>query len=73
MVARYPFQGNVFWLIEENDFAKDALSFANSLVEQMKQQLQRIKDNNEIRNKGGLCKRTVLSTFSELETSDESS
>jgi hypothetical protein len=29
----------VFWLIEENYFAKDALSFANSLVEQMKQQL----------------------------------
>jgi hypothetical protein len=41
----------VFWLIEENYFAKDALSFANSLVEQMKQQLQRTKDNNEMRKK----------------------
>jgi hypothetical protein len=59
MVARYPFQGNVFWLIEENYFAKDALSFANSLVEQMKQQLQRTKDNNEMRKKGRLCKRTA--------------
>ena len=40
-LIQIPFQGNVFWLIEENYFAKDALSFANSLVEQMKQQLQR--------------------------------
>jgi hypothetical protein len=45
--SQIPFQGNVFWLIEENYFAKDALSFANSFVEKMKQQLQRTKDNNE--------------------------
>jgi hypothetical protein len=40
--SQIPFQDNVFWLIEENYFAKDALSFANSLVEQTKQQLQRL-------------------------------
>jgi hypothetical protein len=49
--SQIPFQDNVFWLI--------ALCFANSLVEQMKQQLQRTKDNNEMRKKGGLCKRTA--------------
>jgi hypothetical protein len=46
-------------LIEENYFAKDALGFANSLVEQIKQQLQRTKDNiNEMRRIcKSLCKR----------------
>ena len=78
--SQIPFQDNVFWLIEENYFAKDALYFANSLVEQMKQQLQRTKDNNEMRKKVASAREQpstvaliVLSTFSELETSDESS
>jgi hypothetical protein len=46
----------VFWLKEKKHFAKDAVSFPNSLVVQMKQQLQRTKDNNEMRNKGGYQK-----------------
>jgi hypothetical protein len=61
-------------------YRRKLLSFANSLVEQMKQQPQRTKDNNEMRKKAASARGQpctvdliVLSTFSELETDDESS